>query len=75
MTDFSEGKFDIALTGIDNVVAYEEVQGEAPIGPQPDFVAVMGSDNSFLSFVCEPFINSFSEISEEIDPIALISPP
>jgi len=62
MTDLSEGKFDIAMTAIDNIVAYVEGQGEAPIGAQPDFVAVMGSDNSFLSLVCEPGINSFSEL-------------
>ncbi|MDB5640188.1 MAG: hypothetical protein JWP51_5096, partial [Bradyrhizobium sp.] len=33
MTDFAEGKFDIAMTAVDNIVAYVEGQGEAPIGP------------------------------------------
>src|SRR5262245_58164565 len=33
MTGLSEGKFDIAITAIDNVIAYVEGQGEAPIGP------------------------------------------
>ena len=56
MTDFSEGKFDIAMTAVDNIVAYVEGQGEAPIGPQPDFVAVMGSDSGFLSLVAAPSI-------------------
>ena len=51
MTDFSQGKFDIAMTAVDNVVAYVEGQGEAPIGPQGDFMAVMGSDSGFLSLV------------------------
>jgi ABC-type nitrate/sulfonate/bicarbonate transport system substrate-binding protein len=54
MTDFSLGKFDIAMTAVDNIVAYVEGQGEAPIGPQGDFTAVMGSDNSFLSLVASP---------------------
>jgi ABC-type nitrate/sulfonate/bicarbonate transport system substrate-binding protein len=56
MTDFSQGKFDIAMTAVDNIVAYVEGQGEAPIGPQPDFVAVMGSDSGFLSLVTSPSI-------------------
>ena len=62
MTDLSQGKFDIAMTAIDNVVAYVEGQGEAPIGPQPEFVAILGSDNSFLSLVCTPDIKTFADL-------------
>src|SRR5437660_2294066 len=51
MTGLSEGKFDIAMTAVDNIVAYVEGQGEAPIGPQPEFFAFMGSDSGFLSVV------------------------
>ncbi len=54
MTRLSQGAFDIAMTAVDNIVAYVEGQGEAPIGPQPDFVAFMGSDNGFLSLVTQP---------------------
>ena len=50
MTGLSQGSFDIAMTAIDNIIAYVEGEGEASIGPQPDFVAVIGSDNSFLSW-------------------------
>jgi ABC-type nitrate/sulfonate/bicarbonate transport system substrate-binding protein len=57
MTDFSAGKFDIAMTAVDNIVAYVEGQGEAPIGPQGDFIAVMGSDSGFLSLVAAPSIS------------------
>src|SRR6202050_4016830 len=56
MTDFSQGKFDIAMTAVDNIVAYVEGQGEAPIGPQGDFTAVMGSDSGFLSLVASPSV-------------------
>jgi len=62
MTDFSLGKFDIAMTAVDNIVAYVEGQGEAPIGPQPDFMAVMGSDNSFLSLVASPSITRIEDL-------------
>jgi ABC-type nitrate/sulfonate/bicarbonate transport system substrate-binding protein len=63
MTDFAEGKFDIAMTAVDNIVAYVEGQGEAPIGPQPDFMAVMGSDSGFLSLVTSPAIMSISDLA------------
>src|ERR1700757_1836586 len=63
MTDFSQGKFDIAMTAIDNIVAYAEGQGEAPIGPQPDFMAVMGSDSGFLSLVASPSISKIEDLA------------
>jgi ABC-type nitrate/sulfonate/bicarbonate transport system substrate-binding protein len=62
MTDFSQGKFDIAMTAVDNIVAYVEGQGEAPIGPQGDFMAVMGSDSSFLSLVASPSIAAIEDL-------------
>jgi ABC-type nitrate/sulfonate/bicarbonate transport system substrate-binding protein len=62
MTDFSQAKFDIAMTAVDNIVAYVEGQGEAPIGPQADFTAVMGSDNSFLSLVASPAISKIEDL-------------
>jgi ABC-type nitrate/sulfonate/bicarbonate transport system substrate-binding protein len=62
MSDFSQGKFDIAMTAVDNIVAYVEGQGEAPIGPQPDFLAFMGSDSGFLSLVTSPAIKAISDL-------------
>ena len=63
MTDFSEKKFDIAMTAVDNIVAYVEGQGEAPIGPQGDFMAVMGSDSGFLSLVASPSIARIEDLA------------
>jgi ABC-type nitrate/sulfonate/bicarbonate transport system substrate-binding protein len=62
MTDLAAGKFEIAMTGVDNIVAYVEGQGEAPIGPQPEFFAFMGSDSAFLSLVCGPDIKEMSAL-------------
>jgi ABC-type nitrate/sulfonate/bicarbonate transport system substrate-binding protein len=62
MSDFAQGKFDIAMTAVDNIVAYVEGQGEAPIGPQPDFMAFMGSDSGFLSLVTSPAIRNISDL-------------
>src|SRR5215472_9212948 len=61
MTGLSEGKFDIAMTAVDNIVAYVEGQGEAPIGPQSEFFAFMGSDTGFLSLVTAPDVKAISD--------------
>lgn len=62
MTDFSLGRFDIAMTAVDNIVAYVEGQGQAPIGPQPEFFAFMGVDTGFLSLVAAPEIKSITDL-------------
>jgi ABC-type nitrate/sulfonate/bicarbonate transport system substrate-binding protein len=62
MTDLAAGKFEIAMTGFDNVVAYVEGQGEAPIGAQPAFFAFLGSDNSFLSLVAQEGISCVADL-------------
>ena len=63
MTGLAEGAFDIAMTAFDNVVAYSEGQGEAPIGAQPGFFAFMGSDDGFLSLVAAPDISTFADFN------------
>ena len=44
LTNLIDGKFDIAVTAIDNVVAYMEGQGEVPVSTTPDLLAFMGGD-------------------------------
>jgi ABC-type nitrate/sulfonate/bicarbonate transport system substrate-binding protein len=58
----AEGRFDIAMTAFDNVVAYEEGQGEAEIPPNAGLFAFMGSDNGFLSIVGGSDIRSFDDL-------------
>lgn len=53
ITNLLAGRYDIAMTAIDNVVAYQEGQNGAPIGPNPDLFAFLGSDNAFLSLVSQ----------------------
>jgi ABC-type nitrate/sulfonate/bicarbonate transport system substrate-binding protein len=43
------GKYDLALAAVDNVVAYDEGQGEVDLGAPADFVALFGIDNGMLS--------------------------
>ena len=42
------GRFDLGLAAIDNLVAYQEGQGDGAPLQDPDLVAVMGVDNGFL---------------------------
>jgi ABC-type nitrate/sulfonate/bicarbonate transport system substrate-binding protein len=57
-----EGRFDIALALIDNLVAVQEGQGEAKIPDDPDLFAFMGGDGGFLSVVAAPGIGSIAEL-------------
>jgi ABC-type nitrate/sulfonate/bicarbonate transport system substrate-binding protein len=52
--DVYGGSFDIALTSIDNVVAYVEGQGEAQLPGQADFAAFMGVDDGMLALMAVP---------------------
>ena len=62
MTGLSRDEFQIAMTAVDNIVAYVEGQGEAPIGAQPEFFAFMGSDSGFLSLVVQREITCWREL-------------
>ncbi len=61
LTNLIDGKFDIAMTAIDNLIAYREGQGEVP-RPGPDLFAFMGGDNGFLRLVTVPEVKSFGDL-------------
>jgi ABC-type nitrate/sulfonate/bicarbonate transport system substrate-binding protein len=62
ITKVLDGTFDIALGGMDNVVAYQEGQGEAKIPDNPDLFAFFGGDDGFASIVAAPGVKSFAEL-------------
>jgi ABC-type nitrate/sulfonate/bicarbonate transport system substrate-binding protein len=62
MQGFAEGRFDIAMTAIDNVIAYQEGQGEAKIPDNPDMFVFMGGDSGFLSLVGGKGVKSLAEL-------------
>ena len=64
LTGLIEGKFDIAMTAIDNLIAYREGQGEAKVDG-PDLIAFMGGDNGFLRLVAVPEIKNFNELKNK----------
>ena len=57
-----EGKFDLGMTAIDNVIAYQEGQGEAKVDVKPDLFAFMGGDNGFLRLVTVPEVKSYAQL-------------
>ena len=61
LTHLIEGKFDIAMTAIDNLIAYREGQGEVPV-LGPDLIAFMGGDNGFLRLVAVPEVKTLDDL-------------
>jgi ABC-type nitrate/sulfonate/bicarbonate transport system substrate-binding protein len=62
LTGLIEGKFDIAATAIDNVIAYMEGQGEASVSVKPDLMVFMGGDNGLLSLTVLPEIKTYADL-------------
>jgi ABC-type nitrate/sulfonate/bicarbonate transport system substrate-binding protein len=61
-TSLSEGTSDLAITLMDNVIAYREGQGEAPV-TVPDAIAVMASDALLMpALVTQPDIKSYEDL-------------
>lgn len=57
-----EGKFDIATTAFDNVVAYQEGQGEAELPTTPDLFAFMGGYSGGLRLVTQPELRKYADL-------------
>jgi ABC-type nitrate/sulfonate/bicarbonate transport system substrate-binding protein len=55
-----DGEIDIALTAIDNVVAYVARQGEEDLPHAADFFAFMGVDDGLLSLTVRPDIDDIA---------------
>jgi ABC-type nitrate/sulfonate/bicarbonate transport system substrate-binding protein len=57
------GKYDLALTAVDNIIAYNEGQGESPDVPaNVGFVALFGVDNGMLSVMAKPDVASIKDL-------------
>ncbi|MEO5671568.1 MAG: ABC transporter substrate-binding protein [Ramlibacter sp.] len=61
-TGLMDGRYNVAITAFDNIVAYQEGQGEVAFDPPSDFFAFMGSDDGFLSLVSTPEVSSFAQL-------------
>jgi len=66
LTGLIEGRFDLAITLADNVVAYREGQGEVPLAG-PDLVALMGADaRTWPSLVTLPGLARYEDLRGKI---------
>jgi len=59
------GDFDIAMTPFDNVVAYQEDQGEVRFDTPPDLFVFMGGISSTLRLIVRPEIASFADLKDK----------
>ena len=62
MVGLIDGDFEIAMTAMDNVIAYDVGQGAAPTDQNPDVIAFMGNDNGFLRMMALPEIESYEDL-------------
>lgn len=62
VTALVEGECELGLTGFDNIVAYQEGQGEAQLTRAPDLFAFMGGDNAFLRLVVRSDIDTYADL-------------
>lgn len=72
MTNLISGKFNIAGTAVDNLIAYMEGQGTAKVDREPDIVTIMGLSSTELTVVAQPEYKSIAELKGK--EIALDSP-
>ena len=62
MKSLIEGDFDVAMTAIDNLIAYQEGDGEADVKAPADLAAFMGLDSGFLELVAAPGITCIADL-------------
>lgn len=62
MKGLLDGTYDIAMTAIDNVVAYHEGQGAVQASNGGELRAFVGADDGFLSLAVAPDIKSFADL-------------
>ena len=62
MQGLADGRFQFAETAFDNIVAYQEGQGTAPLSREPDFFVFMGISPIELPLVTLPEIKSYADL-------------
>jgi ABC-type nitrate/sulfonate/bicarbonate transport system substrate-binding protein len=62
ITNLIEGKFDIGMTAVDNVIAYMEGQGEVAVSRSPDLFVFMGGSPSMPALTTIPEIKAYQEL-------------
>jgi len=63
MTGVIDGRYDMAATAIDNIIAYNCGQGAAPTDTTPNLKVFLGSASYRLPFVVAPGIKTFEDLA------------
>lgn len=64
--NLAAGKFHIAGTAFDNIVAYVEGQGAVKLAEAPDFFAFMGATQIELSFITQADIKTYADVKGKV---------
>lgn len=64
--NLASGKFHIAGTAFDNVVAYVEAQGAVALDPAPDFFAFMGATQIELAFITQADVKTYTQVKGKV---------
>lgn len=62
MTGLIEGRFDIGFAAMDNMVAYQEGQGEVKVEAEIGLVAFLGLHNGFNSLMAAPQVKDVADL-------------
>ncbi len=63
LVNLIEGKTDIAMTSVDNIIAYQEGQGERSTSVKPNLVVFLGVNNGArFNFIVAPEIKTFADL-------------
>src|SRR3984957_10934823 len=68
-----EGKQDIALAAFDNVVAYQEGQGEVKLSTTPDVFGFMGVSRGTVRLVVNPDIKGYGDLRGKALPVDAVA--
>jgi ABC-type nitrate/sulfonate/bicarbonate transport system substrate-binding protein len=62
MQGLADGRFQFAETALDNIIAYQEGQGTAPLSRAPDFFVLMGISQIELPLVTVPEVRTYADL-------------
>ena len=66
ITDTMAGKYDLGMTALDNVIAYDSGQGETPLKEKADLFAFMGGEGGSLHLITAPAIKRIEDLKGKV---------
>lgn len=66
ITGMMDGTYDLGLTALDNVIAYDAGQGAAPLEEKADLFAFMGGSGAGLNLIAAPTVTTVEDLEGKI---------